>query len=153
MHSGVSGCRIFKNFDFLVDMGSFNIWTSKRTKKEEFFHFQKCLDILFRKLENSFSFVRLDVEWSHINHKIEIFEKSYVRLPPIISPLCNGVANIEIGDFRGKIDIGEKNYCRGSNHCDVVYKDFPRIFCCCWLSVRNDGWQEKLSGLHFIASI
>jgi hypothetical protein len=34
--------------------------------------------------------------------------------------VINGVAYIEIGYFRGKIDIGEKNYCRGSNHCAVA---------------------------------
>jgi hypothetical protein len=37
--------------------------------------------------------------------------------------VINGIAYIEIGDFRGKIDIGEKNYCRGSNHCALPFKD------------------------------
>jgi hypothetical protein len=37
MHSGLaSGCRIFKNFDFLVDMGSFNIQTNKERRIFQF---------------------------------------------------------------------------------------------------------------------
>jgi hypothetical protein len=37
IHSGLAwGCRIFKFFDFLVDMGSFNIQMNKKEKKIKF---------------------------------------------------------------------------------------------------------------------
>jgi hypothetical protein len=79
---------------FKVKLDNFPVFSTKKQEKSIFagkllkIPISPFLDIFFRKSDYSLFFVRLNVEWSHINHKIEIFEKSYVGLPSIISPLC-----------------------------------------------------------------